>query len=168
MTRRSIPQNKIDDAAFPVRVLVRVPEGGLKAHEVHRWLDKTLGRTNYANHGGGRYGAKQSTTYYFRHPDHASQMLAASPDLLKLADGTTESIYSSPYLPFGRAPDEEDRAVCNLYSLTRTQDAVRHFFDDIKMADRLGNLGAAQYYPDQMAPIIRTAAGSLTLIEAPV
>ena len=44
--------------------------------------------------------------------------------------------------------------VCNLYSMTRAQDAIRQLFDGID--DTTGNLPALPgIYPDQMAPVVR-------------
>lgn len=43
--------------------------------------------------------------------------------------------------------------MCNLYSHTTTQDAMRELVKGL--TDRSGNLQPAQVYPDQMAPIIR-------------
>jgi putative SOS response-associated peptidase YedK len=164
MVRRSTPQKQIDDQAFPVRIFLKVPERGLNMTVIHPWLAKALGRENYAVHGGGCNGNDQRAAFYFRHPDHAAQLLAAFPDLVQLSDGTASVTYQSPFLPFGRLL--EDEPVCNLYSMTRAQDAVRQFFAGIEMADHLGNLPAAQYYPDQMAPIIRHAASGFEMVKA--
>ena len=51
--------------------------------------------------------------------------------------------------------------MCNLYSQTKAQDAMRHVFDDIKddgeaFEDSVGNLPPmAGIFPDYAAPIIR-------------
>ncbi|WP_342456190.1 SOS response-associated peptidase [Phaeobacter gallaeciensis] len=54
--------------------------------------------------------------------------------------------------------------MCNLYSNTRTQDAMRRLFPGLE--DRAGNLGEGTYYPNQMAPIIRHSAEGLELVLA--
>lgn len=55
--------------------------------------------------------------------------------------------------------------MCNLYSMTRAQDAIRQAFPHAP-ADRAGNLQPGQFYPDQLAPIIRHGADGLELIRA--
>lgn len=57
-------------------------------------------------------------------------------------------------------------AMCNLYSATTNQEAVRRLFP--KISDRVGNLPAlATIYPDQEAPIIRNGtAGDVELVMA--
>lgn len=88
MTRRTTPQAKVDEAAFPVRLLLQVPEmgfGRLMA-PIHHWLDCELGRDNYAFHGAGRRVTGDSVAVYFRHPSAAGALLAAFPTL-ELADG---------------------------------------------------------------------------------
>ena len=53
--------------------------------------------------------------------------------------------------------------MCNLYSQTKSQDAMRHVFDDVLIGDEMledltGNLPAQSgIYPDYAAPIIRHA-----------
>lgn len=53
MTRRTPPQAETNDAAFPVRMLLKVPECGLGrlSPELHDWLDRRIGRGDYAVHG---------------------------------------------------------------------------------------------------------------------
>ena len=54
--------------------------------------------------------------------------------------------------------------MCNLYSLTRSQDAMRGLFPDRKVDDRLGNLKPQEgIYPDQPAPIARLDGEDLVL-----
>ncbi|WP_081969379.1 SOS response-associated peptidase [Paracoccus sanguinis] len=86
------------------------------------------------------------------------------PDL-ELADGTVSPWYRSPHLPFGRAP-EEDEDVCNLYSNTRAVDAIRQLFAGHVFANVAGNLEPGQFYPDQLAPILRHGAEGLELSKA--
>ena len=107
MSRRSTPQSKIDDTAFPVRLRVVVPEYGFgpQLSAIHSWLDTTLGRGNFAHHGGGRAIAQQGTVeyttlFYFR-TAHAAAAFADAFDVT-LCDGTEAESYRSPALPFGR------------------------------------------------------------------
>ena len=55
--------------------------------------------------------------------------------------------------------------MCNLFSQTRAQEAMRQLFSAV---DKLGNLPAQpEIYPDQMAPIVRTGAeGERELVKA--
>ena len=55
MERRSPPQKRIDDHAFPVRVkvLCRSAEFENLLLDMHRWLDAAVGRGSYAVHGAG-------------------------------------------------------------------------------------------------------------------
>jgi putative SOS response-associated peptidase YedK len=54
--------------------------------------------------------------------------------------------------------------MCNLYSSTLPQEAMRRLFPDL--ADRAGNLEPGQVYPDQFAPIIRHDGDGLELVRA--
>ena len=57
--------------------------------------------------------------------------------------------------------------MCNLYSQTRAQEAMRQLFQHRGWTDRTGNLEPGDIYPDQLAPIIRNAAdGGLELVKA--
>jgi putative SOS response-associated peptidase YedK len=63
--------------------------------------------------------------------------------------------------------DREPREIgmCNLYSMTTTQEAMRRLFPGI--LDSYGNLPAMPgIYPDYPAPIIRNASGGLELAKA--
>jgi hypothetical protein len=108
MDRRSPPQRKIDDRAFPVRVHVLVPERGFEnlLLDMHRWLDAEVGRGSYAAHGAGA-GLTHATAWYFRTVEEAQAFVARFP-MLELADGTELPTYQSPYLPFGRGTDWSD------------------------------------------------------------
>jgi hypothetical protein len=108
MDRRSPPQKKLDDRAFPVRVHVLVPERGFEnlLLDMHRWLDAEVGRGNFAAHGAGA-GLTQATAWYFRTVEEAQAFVATFP-MLELADGTELPTYQSPYLPFGRGADWSD------------------------------------------------------------
>lgn len=104
MTRRSTPQAKLDEAAFPVRLRIHVPEtgfGGLIT-DLQGWLEKNAPE-GFAWHPGGRLGMRDCNYIYFRHPSFAVAFLAAFPRL-EIADGTTRPGYSSPSLLHLRKP----------------------------------------------------------------
>lgn len=57
--------------------------------------------------------------------------------------------------------------MCNLYSLTTAQQAMRQLFADIDVVDRLGNLAPMEeIYPDYRAPIVRNTPVGLELVMA--
>ena len=101
MVRRSTPQRISDEEAFPIRVKVRTPSGGFRLlhAEMFIWLDREVGRANYAQHPAKVFG-QPAVSFYFRRVEPASRLLAAFPNLM-LADGTTSAAYTSPALPFG-------------------------------------------------------------------
>jgi hypothetical protein len=103
MDRRSPPQKRTDDHAFPVRVKVLVPERGFEnlLLDMHHWLDAEVGRGSYAVHGAGP-GLTHATAWYFRRVEEAQAFVAAFP-MLELADGTELPTYQSAHLPFGAA-----------------------------------------------------------------
>lgn len=153
MSRRSTPQSKIDERAFPVRVLVYVPQSGFGArmYEVQEWLRRQLGTQGHAWHGGGKGGIRDRVAIYFRHPQAAAEFARAFP-WLELADTVDAVTYT--------APDKSDfqseiEAMCNLYSQTRSQDAIRQIVKGMQVTDRLGNLEPGSVYPDQLGPIVR-------------
>jgi len=54
--------------------------------------------------------------------------------------------------------------VCNLYSQTRSQDAMRQLFAGRDVLDQLGNLAPQpEIYPDQFAPIARRDGAAIVL-----
>lgn len=166
MTRRTTPQAKTDDHAFPVRLRLLVPPGGLGwlSDDLHAWLDRCLGRTEYAWHGGGATGGRNCFALYFRSTGDAEAFTMALPQL-ELADGTRLPGYYSPNLPFGRPP-VEDEPVCNLYNQTTAQEAMRQLFKPCAFTDRAGNLEPGSIYPDRLAPIIRHDGEALELVRA--
>lgn len=107
MSRRSEPQRKIDDAAFPVRIYLRVPGDGLgrDLDALYQWLAGNLDPGEYAVHAGGRHpiadGLEDRLAVYTRNPVAAASLLQALP-ALELSDGTEAITYTSPALPFGR------------------------------------------------------------------
>jgi len=56
--------------------------------------------------------------------------------------------------------------MCNLYTQTRSQEAMRQLFADRGWLDRAGNVEPGDIYPDRMAPIIRAEADKLVLEKA--
>ena len=82
MERRSPPQKRIDDHAFPVRVKVLVPERGFEnlLLDMHRWLNMEVGRGSYAEHGA-RTGLTDATAWYFRSVEAAQAFVARFPML---------------------------------------------------------------------------------------
>ena len=165
MTRRSPPQKRIDDDAFPVRVKVRVPERGFdrRMPAMCAWLDREVGLGDYAMHGGSTVGlTRDVAAFYFRAADPAHRFIAAFPDMV-LADGTESPVYRSPYLPDGR-PQDERSPMCNLYSMLRSQEAMRRLFD---AHDRLGNQPPLPgIYPDYAAPVVRNGPDGRELVTA--
>jgi putative SOS response-associated peptidase YedK len=147
-----------------VRVKVLVPERGFEnlLLDMHRWLDAEVGRGSYAAHGA-RGGLTDATAWYFRTVEEAQAFVARFP-MLVLADGTELPTYQSPYLPFGRGAEWSD-PVCNLYSMLKSQEAMRRLFD--RLVDRAGNMPPLPgIYPDYSAPIIRNAPEGRELVMA--
>lgn len=95
MTRRSIPQQLIDERRFAVQMIVLVPVSGfgplmgLGRGSIYAWLNEEVGRDGYAQHPGGRRatasGIRNSVAFHFRHPEAAARFLAAFP-VLELAN----------------------------------------------------------------------------------
>jgi hypothetical protein len=102
MNRRPTPQSQIDDAAFPVRVMILVPERGFERvlDSMRQWLDREIGGGDYAHHGSGRR-LPDASAFYFRTPEQSRRFIAAFPNLV-LDDRTTCTSYRSPKFPFGR------------------------------------------------------------------
>ena len=103
MVRRTPPQKLVDDAAFPVRMMVLVPSDGFGVQfhaDFTTWLDREVGRADYAQHPAQGLG-ERVLAFYFRRPTPAARFLRTFPTLV-LADGTASAAYASPALPFGR------------------------------------------------------------------
>jgi hypothetical protein len=98
MVKRTTPQKKIDEAAFPVRVWIYVPPRGFGRLMIpmHDWLDQHLGRLNFALHSGGSSAGPDRIAVYFRRPADGQAFLDAFPEL-ELADGTVLPGYYSPH-----------------------------------------------------------------------
>ncbi|AXI47874.1 hypothetical protein C1J03_18790 [Sulfitobacter sp. SK012] len=91
MSRHTSPNKKRIDDAFPVRIKVKIPQGGLGnlIGEIHVWLRENLGQCRAANQSTrGLYC--DATAYYFRDITDASAFLAAFPKL-ELADGVEQA-----------------------------------------------------------------------------
>ncbi|WP_334193546.1 SOS response-associated peptidase [Pararhodobacter sp.] len=163
MSRRSTPQAKIDEAAWPVRIRIAVPDMGFgrQLDQIYAWLNEHVGRSEYALHADGGFviGGERldRMAIYFRRADHADALLDAFP--LSLADGTMSPTYSSPALPFGRRI--EDEIVCNLYNQTTAVEAMRRLFPGI--SNRAGNIETGDVYPDRTAPIVTVQDGGPVL-----
>ncbi len=161
MSRRSTPQQTIDRVAFPVHVRVLVPESGFGVRDtrIGEWLAANLGRGEFARIPHSSI-LGDSVAFLFRSTTDADAFMQAFPELI-LADGTMSVTYASPYHPFGR---RELEPVCNLYSQTKAQEAMRQLFAARPLSDRLGNLPPQpEIYPDQTAPIVRTEGDGLVL-----
>ena len=95
--------------------------------------------------------SRDAVAVYFRAPETAHRFVARFPDLL-LADGTDSVVYTP--LPAVRPAPDEKSPMCNLYSMTRSQEAMRRLFAGLE--DRAGNMPPLPgIYPDYPAPIIR-------------
>ena len=118
-----------------MRVFVHVPASGFEnlLPEMHRWLQASIGHDSYAKHGATG-GLIEATAWYFRTVEDAQSFVSRFP-VLELADGTEHPTYQSPHLPFGRGADWSD-PVCNLYSMLKSQEAMRQLFDGL--VDRSG------------------------------
>ena len=58
-----------------------------------------------------------------------------------------------------RKPDQrEGRAICNLYNVTTSQEALTRLIDGL--TDRAGNLASGCVYPEQLVAIIRNGDNS--------
>ncbi len=157
MPTRSTPQKKIDDRAFPVRVKFRVPQRGFGQSytEMYDWLNTKVGFGGYAKHSEGHAAA-----FYFLDVETAQHFIAAFPQL-ELADGTLSRTYSSPAMD-AAVDAGELLGVCNLYSITKGQAAIRELFDGI--TDATGNLQPLpKVYPDYHAPVVANMEGGRVL-----
>lgn len=167
MVKRTQARAKAERDAWPVVVRVLVPERGMaglygSGNDVWHWLAMTFGRTEYAE-TAHTCTLGDAMAFHFRTVDDAALFVARFPDLV-LADDTMRESYSSPDLPFGRT---EVMDVCNLYSHTRAQDAMREVFQPLTFQDRAGNLPAQPaIYPDALAPILRNGSDGLELVKA--
>ncbi len=158
MPRRTTAQSVSDDLAFPVRVKLAVPPRGLGRllDDILNWLVREIGFGEFAHHSGQTIGGS-SKDIYFRDAVSAQLFLEAFP-AVALADGTQSPAYYRP----GFGDPMEVFSVCNLYSMTTSQSAIRELFDGLD--DRTGNLQALPaIFPDNMAPVVLQEHGAPVL-----
>ncbi len=93
MSQHSIRQAKRDDLAFPVRVKIRVPDGGLGQllDGMIDWLRANVPAADYAWHSAPGM-ACSTAAFYFRHFDTAHAFVRAFPTA-ELADGLASPAY---------------------------------------------------------------------------
>jgi putative SOS response-associated peptidase YedK len=166
MTRRSAPQWKIDKVAFPVTIRVLIPENGFSqwgiGNQPDDWLIAAVGPGQYTTTPRNSL-LGDGVEFHFRSLDDGSRFLDRFPQIV-LADATMGVSYRSPAVPFGRREVED---VCNLYSMTRAQDAMRQLFARLDYDDRLGNLAPLpEVYPDYSAPILRNGSEGPEMVMA--
>ncbi len=143
---------KKDEIAFPVRVRLKISANGFGSclNDLHIWLNNEVGPGEYAVHSSPGL-AMDAVGVYLRDVKCARQMLRAFPDLA-LADGTGSRVYSSPAHD-GTLEGWELFGVCNLYSLTKGQAAIRALFGNVD--DQTGNLPPLPgIYPAFQAPVV--------------
>ena len=102
MSRRTTPQKKIDDLAFPVRVKLAIPDNGLgcRLEAINSWLKSHMSSGDFAchSHEGLTCG---TLAIYFRSVRDAASFSETFTDLT-LADGTLSPAYSTPSRRAGR------------------------------------------------------------------
>lgn len=115
MVRRSTPQKKTDELAFPVRVRFEVPGLGFgnRLNDLHQWLSKEIGPGNYAVHSSNGL-ATDGMAVHLRLAEDAHTVTQAFPDFV-LADGVASVAYSSPYKRVEEEPD-----MCGRFTLHHT------------------------------------------------
>lgn len=106
MTRRTTPQSKTDDQAFPIRVKLAIPH-----HDRALWwaLDdrltawiRELGPLRCVQHAGGWSAKGDAMALYFRTLEDAQACVAAFPEF-ELADSVASPTYYSPAVGRGTA-----------------------------------------------------------------
>ena len=99
MSRRSTPQNLIDERAFPVRIILRNPGSFLEAfgsgRNPHRWLGEHAGTENAKLWPYRTPFVGEALALYCRDVSDAATFLNAFPEF-ELADGTVSPIYNAP------------------------------------------------------------------------
>lgn len=157
MVRRSTPQKKTDELAFPVRVRFEVPPRGfgMRLNDLHQWLSDEIGPGHYAVHSSYAL-AMDGMAVHLRLPEDATALVQAFPDFV-LADGVDCVSYSSPYKLANQEPD-----MCNLYSMTTSQAAIRDLVQIWR--DDTGNLPPLPgIYPNYQAPVVTQSADGRVL-----
>lgn len=96
MAQRTRLQSKTDDLAFPVRVKLAVPPGGLATMltAMGAWLKDRAGKGSYAVHSAPGL-AGDTMAVHFREMETARAFVLAFPGV-ELADGTVSGAYYSP------------------------------------------------------------------------
>ena len=99
MARRTRPQAKTDDLAFPIRVKFRVPRDGLgRLSETTRsWLREHVGTGRFAVHNTDAI-ASDAVGVYFVTLGEAQEFVAAFPEM-QIADGTRCKGLPTPTIP---------------------------------------------------------------------
>lgn len=81
MVRRSTPRFRLDDRAFPIRVLVKNDLGdtlALRFTDAAAWLNENIGRGEWAMHGQGNLGL-HAMGFYFLSIEAAERFFLAHP-----------------------------------------------------------------------------------------
>lgn len=80
MVRRSTPSSKVDDLAFPIRVKVAIPVGGLGRllDDAQCWLRDNLGRGQWAIHSAPTT-VGSAAGFHFRRLEDAQRFVTAFP-----------------------------------------------------------------------------------------
>lgn len=151
MVRRSSPQEKIDDSAFPVRVKLFIPENGLQRRldDLHQWLTFEVGPGEYAVHSASGL-AMDAIGVYFRDVEAARALVQAFPEMA-LADGTQHCVYTSA-AHSGLWQGWELFGVCNLYK-TATATELMAQLDQAWRSDVDHFKNDTSVYPDFSAPV---------------
>ncbi|MGB3556376.1 MAG: SOS response-associated peptidase family protein [Jannaschia sp.] len=127
--------------------------------DLNGWLTDEVGSTGFAIHASTALAAN-AMAIHLRDVETARHLVTAFPDLA-LADCTEHRLYNSPMQALAWT-SAEILGVCNLYSLTRAQDAIRGIAQ--VWDDRAGNLPPLPgIYPDQMAPVVWNNDGGRVL-----
>lgn len=102
MVKRTRSQFKTDELAFPIRVKVKVPPGGMRELPIdtHMWLKENLASRMWSWGPAPSLVRDQTTAYFFRKIEDAERFIAAFPQL-ELADGVESSTYTAPGLVAG-------------------------------------------------------------------
>lgn len=87
MARHTTSRLKAHDAAFPVRIKILIPSKGIGRSYIamFEWLDREVGRGNYAN-TGALTNVGEAMALHFVTTREADAFVAAFPEL-ELADG---------------------------------------------------------------------------------
>ncbi|MEQ8311063.1 MAG: hypothetical protein RIE24_05405 [Silicimonas sp.] len=159
--RRSASQSKIDDQAFPICVKFTTPDRGFgnRLIDLHDWLETEVGRGHYATHPAPALGSG-ALGIYLRDIELTRAFVLSFSDQ-ELACGTDNSTYSFP-AQWLNWQGEDIFGVCNLYSMTKGQAAIR---DLVKVwQDRTGNMPPLPgIFPNQHAPVVWNDDGGRVL-----